>query len=139
MTTAERVNLLVPAEVVARLSIPDTSGAAPALPTPIRGGDLFLPGVPAALAAQWIDRNPGVYTVSRRPAVRRYPPHVYPIAAVLALLTAVQAVIVPAVDGVANPPWAWLLGPALAAAGVTLAYKAIPFAHVRYARPRPSA
>jgi hypothetical protein len=129
MTTAERVNLLVPAEVVPRLSIPEPGGATPAA---LRGGDLFVPGVPAAVAEQWIERNPGVHTVSRRPVVRRYPARTYPIAAVLMLIAAVQAAIVPAVDETGNPFWVWLIAPALAAAGITLAYKAIPFAHVRF-------
>ena len=42
MTTSERVNLLVPAEVVPRLSIPDNAGTAPALPAPIRARQLRL-------------------------------------------------------------------------------------------------
>ncbi|GIM95022.1 hypothetical protein [Paractinoplanes toevensis] len=129
MTTAERVNLLVPAEVVPRLSIPETGGARPA---PIRGGDLFVRGVPAAVAEQWIERNPGVHTVSRRPVVRRYPARTYTIAAVLVLIVAVQAVIVPAVGETGNPFWVWLFAPALAATGITLAYKSIPFDHVRF-------
>ncbi|MFF5296138.1 hypothetical protein [Paractinoplanes globisporus] len=44
-----------------------------------------------------------------------------------------QVVIVLAVDGAENPLWLWVTGPlVLAAAGVTLAYKSIPFEHVQF-------
>ncbi|GAA2632173.1 hypothetical protein [Paractinoplanes durhamensis] len=128
MTTAERVNLLVPADVVPRFAIPATAGT----PAALRGGDLFLRGVPAADAERWIEQNPGVRTVSRRPVVRRYRARDYTVAAVVVLVVAVQAVIVPAVDGVENPMWLWLVGPALFAAGISLAYRSIPFGHVRF-------
>jgi hypothetical protein len=131
MTTAEHMNLLVPAEVVPRLSFPDTAGAQ--APAPIRGGDLFLPAVPAALAEQVIDQNPGVYPVSRRPAVRRYRSRDYTIAAVVSSVLAVQAAIIPAVDGVENPYWHWLFAPALLTAALAAAYMSIPFPHVRFA------
>ncbi|GAA0552403.1 hypothetical protein GCM10010172_38500 [Paractinoplanes ferrugineus] len=131
MVAGERVNLLVPAEVVPRLSIPDRYGPAP---DPIRGGDLFLRGVPAAVAERVIDENPGVYPVSRRPAVRRYRSRDYTIAAVVALILAVQAVLVPAVDGVETPYWHWLFAPVLVGTAAGLAWLSIPFPHVRYGR-----
>jgi hypothetical protein len=125
---AERVNLLVPAEVVPRLSLP--GGHEPA---PVGGGHVYLRDVPAAVAEQWIAQNPGVRAVVRRPAVRRFRPRVYTIASVLCLIAAVQVVIVLAVDGTDNPLWLWLAAPiALGGGGIALAYKSIPFEHVRF-------
>jgi hypothetical protein len=126
---AERVNLLVPAEVVPRLSLP--GGREPA---PVGGGHVYLRDVPAAVAEQWIAQNPGVRAVVRRPAVRRFRPRVYTVASVLCLIAAVQVVIVLAVDGTDNPLWLWLTAPiVLGGGGIALAYKSIPFAHVSFA------
>lgn len=108
----------------------------PTVPSALPGGDLFLRNVPADVAAEWIDRNPGVHLVERRPAVRRFPPRAYPIAAVLLLLAAVQAAIVLAVAVAGEPASLWLLAPALATAGLTAAYKSIPFDHVRFTHSR---
>lgn len=128
---AERVNLLVPADVVPRLSMSDGSVV---MTVPVRGGGLYLRGVPATVAEEWMAQNPGVYPVRRRPAVRWFRPRVYTYAAVLCLVAAVQVVIVLAVDGAEEPLWLWVAGPlVLAGAGVTLAYKSIPFEHVQHA------
>ena len=128
---AERVNLLVPAEVVPRLSMSDSSVGVAAQ---VRGGALYLQDVPAAVAEEWIAQNPGVRPVKRRPAVRLFRARVYTYASVLCLVATVQVVIVLAVDGAENPLWLWVAGPAvLAGAGITLAYKSIPFEHVRFA------
>lgn len=127
---AERVNLLVPAEVAPRLSMPDGSVgvAAP--------GGVYVRGVPASVAEEWIAQNPGVQPVRRRPAVRLFRPRVYTYASVLCLVAAVQVIIVLAVDGAENPLWLWMtVAPALTVAGVTLAYKSIPFGHVRFPAP----
>jgi len=125
----DRVNLLVPADVVPRLAIPEaarTSGVA------LRGGDLFLPAVPAGEARTWVDNNPGVREVTRRPAVRRFRPHTYQLAAVLFLIAAVQPLIVAGAGDLEEPlPW-WLAAAALAGAGITAGYKSIPFDHVRF-------
>jgi hypothetical protein len=128
---AELVDLLVPAEVVPRL--PMTDGAT-LTSAPVRGGGVYLRGVPVSVAEQWMAQNPGVHAVKRRPATRRFRPRVYTYASVLFLILAVQAVIVLAVDGVAEPLWLWVGGPLVpAAAGVALAYKSIPFEHVQFA------
>jgi hypothetical protein len=128
---AELVDLLVPAEVVPLL--PMTDGA-PGTTAPIRGGGVYMRGVPVSVAEQWMAQNPGVHTIKRRPAARRFRPRVYTYASVVCLIAAVQVVIVLAVDGVANPLWLWVGAPlGLAAAGATLAYKSIPFEHVRFA------
>ncbi|MCU7722423.1 hypothetical protein ODJ79_01720 [Actinoplanes sp. KI2] len=128
---AELVDLLVPAEVVPLL--PMTDGA-PGTTAPIRGGGVYLRGVPVSVAEQWMAQNPGVHTIKRRPAARWFRPRVYTYASVVCLIAAVQVVIVLAVDGAANPWWLWVGGPlAPAAAGVALAYKSIPFPHVRFA------
>jgi hypothetical protein len=126
---AERVDLLVPAEVAPRLSMSDGALGVAAL----RGGVLYVRDVPAAVAEEWIAQNPGVRSVRRRPAVRLFRPRVYTYASVVCLIAAVQVVIVLAVDGAENPLWLWLTAPAvLAAAGITLACKSIPFEHVRF-------
>src|SRR5690349_2927600 len=124
---AERVNLLVPAEVVPRLSMSDSAVAVAAL----KGGGLYLRDVPASVAEEWISQNPGVRPVKRRPAVRLFRARVYTYASVVCLIAAVQVLIVLAVDGAENPLWLWVAGPpGLAAGGVALAYKSIPFEHV---------
>jgi hypothetical protein len=128
---AELVNLLVPAEVVPLL--PMTDGA-PGTTAPIRGGGVYVRGVPVSVAEQWMAQNPGVHTIRRRPAARWFRPRVYTYASVLCLIAAVQVVIVLAVDGAANPLWLWVSGPlGPAAAAAALAYKSIPFEHVRFA------
>ena len=128
---AELVNLLVPAEVVPRLSMADGAVVTTA---PIRGGGVYVRGVPVAVAEEWMAQNPGVHAIRRRPAVRRFRPRVYTYASVVCLVAAVQVVIVLAVDGAENPLWLWVTAPlALTAAGATLAYKSIPFDHVRFA------
>ena len=128
---AERVNLLVPAAVVPRLSIADGAVGAP-----VRGG-VYVRGVPVSVAEEWIAQNPGVQTIRRRPAVRRFRPRVYTYASIVFLILAVQAVIVLAVDGVPEPAWLLIGGPlGPAAAGVTLAYKSIPFEHVHFSEGR---
>jgi hypothetical protein len=129
--TGERVNLLVPAEVVPRLDVPPralSTGAAD--PVWLEIGDLYLAAVPAGLAEQWIARNPGVRAVPRRPVVRRFAPRVYQVAAALALIAAVQVVIVLSVASV--PAWLWLLALLFVTGGISSAYKAIPFDHVRF-------
>jgi|SRR3954463_6675123 hypothetical protein len=127
---AERVNLLVPAEVVPRLSMTDGAVGTTAA---VRGG-VYVRGVPVSLAEEWMAQNPGVQAIKRRPAARWFRPRVYTYTSVVFLLAAVQVVIVLAVDGVAEPLWLWLGAPlALAAGGVTLAYKSIPFDHVHFA------
>jgi len=65
---AELVNLLVPAEVVPRLSMADGAVVTTA---PIRGGGVYVRGVPVAVAEEWMAQNPGVHAIRRRPAVRR--------------------------------------------------------------------
>jgi hypothetical protein len=78
-----------------------------------------------------------VQAIKRRPAARRFRPRVYTYTSVVFLILAVQAVVVLAVDGVAEPLWLWAGGPlVLAAAGVTLAYKSIPFEHVHFSEGR---
>ncbi|WP_030442052.1 hypothetical protein [Actinoplanes subtropicus] len=131
---SERVNLLVPAEVVPRLSMTDGAVGTTA---PVRGGGVYLRGVPVSLAEEWMAQNPGVQAIKRRPAARRFRARVYTYASVGFLILTVQAVIVLAVDGVDEPLWLWVGGPlALAAAGATLAYKSIPFEHVRFSAGR---
>lgn len=128
---AELVNLLVPAEVVPRLSMTDGAVGTTAA---VRGGGVYVRGVPVSLAEEWIAQNPGVQAIKRRPAGRWFRPRVYTYASVGFLILAVQAVIVLAVDGVEEPLWLWVAMPvALTAAGVTLAYKSIPFDHVHFA------
>ena len=128
---AELVNLLVPAEVVPRLSMTDGAVGTTAA---VRGGGVYVRGVPVSLAEEWIAQNPGVQAIKRRPAGRWFRPRVYTYASVGFLILAVQAVIVLAVDGVEEPLWLWVAVPvALTAAGVTLAYKSIPFDHVHFA------
>ena len=128
---AELVNLLVPAEVVPRLSMTDGAVGTTAA---VRGGGVYVRGVPVSLAEEWMAENPGVHAINRRPAVRWFRPRVYTYASVAFLIFAVQAVIVLAVDGVEEPLWLWVGAPvALTAAGVTLAYKSIPFDHVQFA------
>jgi hypothetical protein len=69
-----------------------------------------------------------------KPVVRRrFRPRTYAIGSVLFLIAAVQVVIVLAVDGADNPLWLWLAAPiALGGGGIALAYKSIPFEHVRF-------
>src|SRR5690242_10809134 len=118
---ADRVNLLVPAEVVPRLPV---GAGAVGTPAPVRGGGVYVRGVPVSLAEEWIAQNPGVYALKRRPAARLFRARVYTYASVVFLIAAVQMVIWLAVDGVSNPLWLWVGGPlALTAGGVTLAYK----------------
>jgi hypothetical protein len=75
----------------------------------------------------------GVRAPQRRPALRRFRARVYAYTSVVCLIAAVQVVILLAVDGAENPLWLWVTGPlVLAAAGVTLAYKSIPFEHVQF-------
>jgi len=125
---AERVNLLVPAEVVPRLPM---TGGAVGTTAPVRGGGVYVRGVPVSVAEEWMAQNPGVHAIKRRPVTRWFRPRVYTYTSVVCLIAAVQVVIVLAVDGVENPLWLWVGGPlALTAAGVTLAYKSIPFEHV---------
>jgi len=128
---AELVNLLVPAEVVPRL--PMTAGAV-GTTAPVRGGGVYVRGVPVSLAEEWMAENPGVCAIKRRPAARWFRPRVYTYASVGFLIAAVQVVVVLAVDGAEEPLWLWVGAPLLlAAGGVTLAYKSIPFDHVRFA------
>src|SRR3954470_18913061 len=110
---AELVDLLVPAEVVPRL--PMTDGAT-GTTAPIRGGGVYVRGVPVSVAEQWMAQNPGVHPVNRRPATRRFRPRVYTYTSVGFLILAVQAVIVLAVDGVQEPLWLWIGGPLVLAA-----------------------
>src|SRR5690349_10301215 len=112
---AERVNLLVPAELVPRLSIVDGAVGAAA---PVRGG-VYVRGVPVSVAEEWMAQNPGVRAIRRRPAARWFRPRVYTYASTVFLMLAVQAVIVLAVDGVPEPAWLLIGGPlGPAAAGV---------------------
>ena len=94
---AELVNLLVPAEVVPRLSMTDGAVGTTAA---VRGGGVYVRGVPVSLAEEWMAQNPGVQAIKRRPAGRWFRPRVYTYASVGFLILAVQAVIVLAVDGV---------------------------------------
>ena len=131
---AELVNLLVPAEVVPRLSMTDGAVGTTA---PVRGGGVYVRGVPVSVAEQWMAQNPGVHAIRRRPAVRWFRPRVYTYTSVAFLILTVQAVVVLAVDGVPEPVWLCVGGPLLlAAAGVTLAYKSIPFEHVHFSEGR---
>jgi hypothetical protein len=69
-----------------------------------------------------------IVTLDVRPVVRRYPARVYPIASMLLLVAMVQFVILLALGS-------WLWAPvvlALGVGGVVLAYKSIPFDHVRF-------
>jgi hypothetical protein len=128
---AELVNLLVPAEVVPRLSMTDGAVGTTAA---VRGGGVYVRGVPVSLAEEWMAQNPGVCAIKRRPAARWFRPRVYTYASVAFLILTVQAVVVFAVDAVQEPLWLWVGGPlVLAAAGVTAAYKSIPFEHVHFA------
>jgi len=130
---AELVNLLVPAEIVPRLSM----AGAVRTTAPVRGGGVYVRGVPVSLAEEWMAQNPGVQAIKRRPAARWFRPRVYTYASVVFLIFAVQAVIVLAVDGVEEPLWLWVGGPlVLVAGGVTLAYKSIPFEHVHFSEGR---
>ena len=130
---ADRVNLLVPAEVVPRLSWTDGAVGATA---PVRGG-VYVRGVPVSVAEEWVAQNPGVQAIKRRPAARRFRPRVYTYSSVVFLILTVQAVVVLAVDGVPEPVWLVVGGPlVLAVAGVTLAYKSIPFDHVHFSEGR---
>lgn len=103
----------------------------PSMPVAV-GGDVYLAAVPSDVADQWVARNPGVRVVSRRPVVRLFGPRVYQMAAALALIAAVQVVILLGIAGV--PGWLWLVAAALAAGGILSAYKSIPFDHVTRAR-----
>src|SRR3954468_19893724 len=118
---AELVNLLVPAEVVPRL--PMTDGAI-GTTAPVRGGGVYVRGVPASVAEEWMAQNPGVHAIKRRPAARWFRPRVYTFASVVCLIAAVQVVIVLAMDAVHDPWWLWVSGPLVpAVAGAVLAYK----------------
>jgi hypothetical protein len=104
----------------------------PVLPTALPGGDLYLKDVPAAVATEWMSRNPGVRTVDRRPVVRRFRPLVYSAGAAAVLVAAAQIIILLANDGVDDPLGAWLAAPALALAAATLAYKSARRPHVTF-------
>src|SRR4051794_23903754 len=104
---AELVNLLVPAEVVPRLSMTDGAVGTTA---PVPGG-VYVRGVPVSVAEEWIAQNPGVHAIRRRPVARWFRPRVYTYTSVVLLIAAVQVVVVLAVDGVAEPLWLWLGAP----------------------------
>jgi hypothetical protein len=101
-------------------------------PKPVRTGvgDLYLPNLPAAVAQQWIERNPGVRAVDRMPTYRRYRPRVYVVAAVVCMLAAIVTGGI-VVDGADRPIELGFLPLAGLVAAATLTYLALPTGHTR--------
>jgi hypothetical protein len=62
--------------------------------------------------------------------LRRFPRRVYQGAAVIALVAATQAAIVPAVG--AGPAWLWAGVPVLGAAAAVLIVKSLPYENVKF-------
>jgi hypothetical protein len=106
-----------------------------AAPKPVRcgNGDLYLPALPATVAQQWIDANPGVRAVDRMPTYRRHPPWAYAAAALGCTLAAIATAVI-VFDGRDHPLELFLAAPALVVAALCLAYRALPTGHIRLGR-----
>jgi len=103
--------------------------AAP-IPSRTGRGDLYLPGLPPAVAQLWLESNPGVQAVDRKPTYRRWSPWVY--AAGSLLCAAIAAGLVGWMFSGADVPLPILFVlPAVIVAAVVLAYLALPTGHIR--------
>jgi hypothetical protein len=101
-------------------------------PAPSRTGrgELYLPGLPPAVAQLWLESNPGVQAVDRAPTYRRWPPWVYAGGALLC--TAIAVGLAKWLFSGSEVPLAPLFAlPAFVVAALTLTYLALPTGHNR--------
>jgi hypothetical protein len=99
-------------------------------PSRTRRGDLYLPGLPPAVAQLWLQSNPAAQVVDRKPAYRRWPPWVYAGGALLS--AALTIGLARCLFSGRDVPLVPLLAlPAVVAAALTLAYLALPTGHSR--------
>lgn len=106
----------------------DRWNAAP-IPSRTARGDLYLPDLPPAVAQLWVEGNPGVQAVDRKPTYRRWAPWVYATASLLCAITAGLLIWLSSVTDV--PVTIAFVLPALLVAAVVLAYLALPTGHTR--------
>ena len=101
-------------------------------PKPVRTGrgDLYIPDLPPPVAQQWIEANPGVRAVDRRPTYRRFAAGVYVAAAMVCMLPAITMVRI-LFDGADHSLALLFAPPALVVAALSLAYHALPTGHAR--------
>ena len=99
-------------------------------PSRTRRGDLYLPGLPPAVAQLWVESNPGVQAVDREPTYRRWPPWVYAAGAVLCVAIA-AGMVMWMFSGVDVPVEILFVAPVLLCAALCLAYLALPTGHTR--------
>jgi hypothetical protein len=116
--------------VMVAVSLLDAHWDAAPKPSRTGRGDLYLPGLPPAVAQRWIEANPGVRQVDRMPTYRRYRPRVYVTAAVTCALAA-GAIVVLLFDGADFPLLLLYVPPILAGSALVLAYRALPTGHLR--------
>jgi hypothetical protein len=90
-------------------------------------GDLYVPDLPPAVARRWLDDNPGVRRVKRKPTYRRWPSWAYVTAALVCVAGAAEA------NRYTSTGASLLMVLALAGI-VTFAYLALPTGHTRLDR-----
>ncbi|WP_030443650.1 hypothetical protein [Actinoplanes subtropicus] len=107
----------------------DRWNAAP-IPSRTGRGDLYLPGLPPAVAQLWLECNPRVRAVDRKPTYRRWPPWAYIAGAVLCVVIAF-GLLEWLFSGADVPVEILFVLPALALTALSLAYLALPTGHRR--------
>jgi hypothetical protein len=112
------------------LSVLDSRWNVAPVPSRTGRGDLYLPGLPPAVAQLWLESNPGVQAVDREPTYRRWPPRVYAAGALLCAAIAV-GLVVWLFSGVDVSLAILFVLPALVIAALTLAYRTLPTGHTR--------
>jgi len=121
--------LVMPASLIVPSFLRDRWNAAP-IPSRTGRGDLYLPGMPPAVAQLWLERNPGVRAVDREPTYRRWPPRVY-VAGPLLCAVIAFGLLEWLFSGADVPVEILFVLPSLAVAALTLACLALPTGHSR--------
>lgn len=110
------------------LAVLDARWNASPKPSRTGRGDLYLPDLPPAVAQLWLESNPAVQTVDRKPTYRRWPPWVYAGGALVC--TAITFGMVKWLFSGADIPMGILfLLPTLVVAALILTYMALPTGH----------
>jgi len=94
------------------------------IPSRTGRGDMYLPALPPEVAYRWLETNPGIRAVGRKPTYRRWPAWVYAAGSVVC-----------AVGTIATARWLVIGGfdvaPAMMFGSLVLAYLALPTGQTR--------